>query len=45
MNSIFVQVAANNKGIQLVTDLINKYGLEVVLAYMKHGTHSAIVST
>jgi 5-oxoprolinase (ATP-hydrolysing) len=36
LSDLRAQVAANNKGIQLVTDLINKYSLEVVLAYMKH---------
>ncbi|XGW29904.1 hypothetical protein V3C99_009167 [Haemonchus contortus] len=30
------QIAANNKGISLVCDLISEYGLEVVQAYMLH---------
>jgi len=30
-------VAANNKGIYLVGELIEEYGLEVVQAYMFHG--------
>ncbi|WKY04057.1 hypothetical protein Q1695_005210 [Nippostrongylus brasiliensis] len=30
------QIAANNKGISLVCDLISEYGLEVVQAYMQH---------
>jgi 5-oxoprolinase (ATP-hydrolysing) len=35
---VFCQVAANNKGIRLVGELIEEYGLEVVQAYMFHGT-------
>ena len=31
------QVAANQKGISLVKELINEYSLEVVQAYMNHG--------
>jgi 5-oxoprolinase (ATP-hydrolysing) len=31
------QVAANQKGISLVKELIGEYSLEVVQAYMKHG--------
>uniref|UniRef100_A0A0K0CUT0 5-oxoprolinase n=1 Tax=Angiostrongylus cantonensis TaxID=6313 RepID=A0A0K0CUT0_ANGCA len=30
------QIAANNKGISLVRDLISEYGLDVVQAYMQH---------
>ena len=30
------QVAANQRGIQLVTELIDAYGLDVVQAYMSH---------
>ena len=30
------QIAANNKGIGLIKDLINEYSLEVVQAYMEH---------
>jgi hypothetical protein len=31
-----LQVAANNKGIRLVQDLIEEYGLPTVQAYMHH---------
>ena len=31
---ILIQVAANQKGIHLVTELIDAYGLDVVQAYM-----------
>jgi len=31
-----LQVAANNKGIGLVQDLIQEYGLPTVQAYMHH---------
>ena len=31
-----LQVAANNKGIGLVQDLIEEYGLPTVQAYMHH---------
>jgi N-methylhydantoinase B/oxoprolinase/acetone carboxylase alpha subunit len=40
---LFCQVAANNKGIRLVGELIEEYGLEVVQAYMFHGTFSFII--
>ncbi|KAJ6661524.1 hypothetical protein lerEdw1_014434 [Lerista edwardsae] len=33
---LHAQVAANQKGIQLVNELIGQYGLEVVQAYMAH---------
>ncbi|EYB84643.1 hypothetical protein Y032_0313g2205 [Ancylostoma ceylanicum] len=33
---IKAQIAANNKGISLVCDLISEYGLETVQAYMQH---------
>ena len=35
------QIAANNKGIELIKQLINEYKLEVVLAYMKHIQNTA----
>jgi 5-oxoprolinase (ATP-hydrolysing) len=37
LSDLRAQVAANNKGIGLVNDLINKYGLDVVHAYMRYG--------
>jgi 5-oxoprolinase (ATP-hydrolysing) len=40
---VFCQVAANNKGIHLVGELIEEYGLEVVQAYMFHGTFTIII--
>ncbi len=30
------QIAANEKGVQLLADLLNRYGLKVVAAYMQH---------
>jgi len=33
---VFEQVAANNKGIQLVQELIQEYSLKVVQAYMHY---------
>ncbi|XP_076810904.1 5-oxoprolinase-like [Clavelina lepadiformis] len=38
------QVAANQKGIHLVQELISSYGLEVVQAYMAHIQHHAEVA-
>ena len=32
----FIHIAANQRGIQLVTELIDAYGLDVVQAYMAH---------
>ena len=32
----FLYIAANQRGIQLVTELIDAYGLDVVQAYMAH---------
>ena len=32
----FFHIAANQRGIQLVTELIDAYGLDVVQAYMAH---------
>ncbi|CAJ0565520.1 unnamed protein product, partial [Mesorhabditis spiculigera] len=36
ISDLKAQIAANNKGIQLVQGLIGEYGLEVVQAYMQH---------
>lgn len=36
LSDLRAQVAANQKGIQLVTELIRLYGLPVVQAYMAH---------
>ncbi|XP_051872774.1 5-oxoprolinase isoform X2 [Pristis pectinata] len=36
LSDLRAQVAANQKGIQLVNELIDTYGLEVVQAYMAH---------
>ncbi|XP_022911129.2 5-oxoprolinase isoform X1 [Onthophagus taurus] len=36
ISDLRAQVAANKKGIQLVSELIDQYGLEVVQAYMNH---------
>lgn len=36
ISDLKAQVAANNKGIALVTDLIKEYSLPVVQAYMKY---------
>ncbi|KAG8431578.1 hypothetical protein GDO86_018122 [Hymenochirus boettgeri] len=36
LSDLRAQVAANQKGIQLVNELIDSYGLEVVQAYMAH---------
>lgn len=36
LSDLRAQVAANQKGIQLVSELIQQYGLEVVQAYMGH---------
>jgi Hydantoinase B/oxoprolinase len=36
LSDLKAQVAANNRGIQLVQDLISEYGLDVVHAYMRH---------
>ncbi|GFR70176.1 5-oxoprolinase-like [Elysia marginata] len=36
LSDLRAQVAANHRGIKLITELINEYGLEVVQAYMKH---------
>ncbi|XP_008186368.1 5-oxoprolinase [Acyrthosiphon pisum] len=36
LSDLKAQIAANQKGIYLVTELINSYGLDVVQAYMDH---------
>nr|XP_027195835.1 5-oxoprolinase-like [Dermatophagoides pteronyssinus] len=36
LSDLKAQIAANNKGLKLVNELIDQYGLEVVLAYMNH---------
>lgn len=36
LSDLRAQVAANQKGINLVHELIDEYGLEVVQAYMAH---------
>ncbi|XP_075437118.1 5-oxoprolinase-like isoform X2 [Ascaphus truei] len=44
LSDLRAQVAANQKGIQLVNELIDVYGLEVVQAYMEHIQANAEVS-
>lgn len=39
LSDLRAQVAANQKGITLVVDLIKEYGLAVVQAYMHHGEY------
>lgn len=41
LSDLKAQVAANQKGIQLVCELIDQYGLDVVQAYMSHIQTSA----
>ncbi|OTF72839.1 5-oxoprolinase-like protein [Euroglyphus maynei] len=36
LSDLKAQIAANNKGLKLVNELIDMYGLKVVLAYMTH---------
>lgn len=36
LSDLKAQVAANNKGISLVEELIDEYGLPTVVAYMQH---------
>jgi len=36
LSDLKAQIAANHKGIQLVAELIDSYGLDVVQAYMSH---------
>merc|ERR1719228_1253580 len=44
LSDLKAQIAANQKGIQLVLELINSYGLEVVQAYMGHIQSNAEVA-
>jgi 5-oxoprolinase (ATP-hydrolysing) len=44
ISDLRAQVAANQKGISLVTELINSYGLETVQAYMGHIQENAEVA-
>ncbi|XP_074644558.1 5-oxoprolinase-like [Tubulanus polymorphus] len=44
LSDLKAQIAANQKGIHLVTDLIKEYSLPVVQAYMAHIQHNAEVS-
>lgn len=44
ISDLRAQVAANKKGIDLVTELIAQYGLEVVQAYMGHIQRNAEVA-
>lgn len=44
LSDLRAQIAANQKGIQLVTGLIDSYGLDVVQAYMKHIQDNAEVA-
>ncbi|XP_025416669.1 5-oxoprolinase isoform X2 [Sipha flava] len=41
LSDLKAQIAANQKGIYLVTELINSYGLDVVQAYMNHIQNNA----
>lgn len=43
ISDLKAQVAANQKGISLVGDLINEYGLDVVQAYMYHGKDHLLI--
>ncbi|XP_023348748.1 5-oxoprolinase-like [Eurytemora carolleeae] len=44
LSDLKAQIAANHKGIQLVSELIDQYGLDVVQAYMGHIQHNAEVA-
>ncbi|CAI4222110.1 unnamed protein product [Auanema sp. JU1783] len=44
ISDLKAQIAANNKGIKLVCDLISEYGLDVVQAYMSHIQSTAEIS-
>jgi len=44
LSDLRAQIAANQKGIQLVSELIDQYGLDVVQAYMGHIQHNAEVA-
>lgn len=41
ISDLKAQIASNNKGIKLVSDLIDEYSLEVVQAYMSHIQNTA----
>ena len=44
LSDLKAQIAANQRGIQLVTELIDSYGLDVVQAYMNHIQENAEVA-
>lgn len=44
LSDLKAQIAANHKGIQLVSELIDIYGLNVVQAYMKYIQENAEVA-
>eukprot|EP00088_Acartia_fossae_P069611 TRINITY_DN9141_c0_g1_i1.p1 TRINITY_DN9141_c0_g1~~TRINITY_DN9141_c0_g1_i1.p1 ORF type:complete len:1151 (+),score=248.77 TRINITY_DN9141_c0_g1_i1:82-3453(+) len=44
LSDLKAQIAANHKGIQLVSELIDQYGLDVVQAYMGHIQSNAEVA-
>ncbi|MEA2110182.1 MAG: hydantoinase B/oxoprolinase family protein [Pseudomonadota bacterium] len=44
ISDLKAQVAANQKGIELIREMIDRYSLEVVQAYMQHVQHSAEVA-
>lgn len=44
ISDLRAQVAANQKGIMLVTELINSYGLDVIQAYMNHIQNNAEIA-
>ena len=44
LSDLRAQVAANNRGIRLVRELIQEYGLRIVHAYMKHIQTNAEIS-
>jgi len=44
LSDLKAQIAANHKGIQLVSELIDQYGLDVVQAYMMHIQNNAEVA-
>jgi len=44
LSDLRAQIAANHKGIQLVSELIDQYGLDVVQAYMGHIQENAEVA-
>ncbi|CAF0710424.1 unnamed protein product [Brachionus calyciflorus] len=41
LSDLKAQIAANKRGIELITQLINEYGLDVVLSYMGYIQHTA----